>query len=106
MLAHPKTESLSEKLLARTASTAVVGLGNVGLQVGGGFGRSGYQVLGIDGDAAKCSQVMAGIDYIKSHHHEMADLVGRGLLRASDDYQVLAEADVVIICVPTPLTKN
>ena len=84
----------------------IVGLGYVGLPLGVAFARAGLSVLGFDQDEKKVASVNAGKSYIK--HIPSADIKtllrhgGRATAKARD----LSRADAVLICVPTPLTKN
>ena len=98
---------LLEKIESRTALIAVIGMGYVGLPLAAEFAKAGYRVIGVDVDAQKVRQLNAGASYIPDVPSEVvADLVGRNLLSATDDFSVLAQADAISICVPTPLRKT
>ncbi len=98
---------LRERIENRTARFSVIGLGYVGLPLAVEFARAGYAVTGVDVDAEKVAKVNAGESYVQDVPTEvLASLVADGLLSASVDFDVLAEADVVSICVPTPLSKT
>ncbi len=85
----------------------VVGLGYVGLPLAIQFARSGAKVTGLDIDQSKVDQVNRGRSYIK---HIAAKTISEVLkakrLTASTDFSRIQKADAVIICVPTPLSKN
>src|SRR5436190_1249284 len=85
----------------------IVGLGYVGLPLAIQFARSGAEVIGLDVDRAKVDQVNRGRSYIK---HIAAKTISEVLkakrLTASTDFSRIKKADAVIICVPTPLSKN
>ena len=86
---------------------AIVGLGYVGLPLSIQFARSGVTVLGLDIDAEKVQLLNNGQSYIK--HIEpsaIAELVRSGKFSASTEFSRIKEVEAVIICVPTPLTKN
>ena len=86
---------------------AVVGLGYVGLPLSMQFARSDVTVLGIDVDSKKVELLNNGQSYIK--HIEpsaIAELVSSSKFSASTDFGRIKEVEAVIICVPTPLTKN
>ena len=86
---------------------AVVGLGYVGLPLSLQFARSCASVMGLDVDAKKVQLLNNGQSYIK--HIEpsaVAELVEVGKFSASTDFSRIKEVEAVIICVPTPLTKN
>jgi UDP-N-acetyl-D-glucosamine dehydrogenase len=86
---------------------AVVGLGYVGLPLSLQFARSCVSVVGLDIDPKKVQLLNSGQSYIE--HIEpsgIAELVGSGKFFASTDFSRTKEVEAVIICVPTPLTKN
>lgn len=83
---------------------AVVGLGYVGLPLLLAYARKGYAVIGLDIDSAKPDALLAGRSYIKHIPSEqVAEALAGGELRAGTDFSLVAEADAVILCVPTPL---
>jgi UDP-N-acetyl-D-glucosamine dehydrogenase len=86
---------------------AVVGLGYVGLPLAIQFARANVTVLGLDVDSAKVDLINHGQTYIK--HIPQATIqrvVKDKRLCASTDFNCVKEVDAVIICLPTPLTKN
>jgi UDP-N-acetyl-D-glucosamine dehydrogenase len=86
---------------------AVIGLGYVGLPLSIQFARSCTEVVGIDVDPKKVELLNTGQSYIK--HIEpsaIAELVSSGKFSASTDFSLIKEVEAVIICVPTPLTRN
>ena len=86
---------------------AVVGLGYVGLPLSLQFARRATRVTGLDIARRKVDALNAGRSYIM--HIEGAavqELVEAGQFSASDDFALVREVDAVIICVPTPLSKN
>jgi UDP-N-acetyl-D-glucosamine dehydrogenase len=86
---------------------AVVGLGYVGLPLSIQFARSCVTVLGLDVDPNKIELLNNGQSYIKHiGSAAIAELVGNGKFSASTDFSRIKEVEAVIICVPTPLTKN
>jgi len=85
---------------------AVIGLGYVGLPLAAAAAKSGYPVIGVDLDIARVNKINSGISPIEDiSSSEILDLVARGLLKASADYSAIKGADVILICVPTPLTS-
>lgn len=99
--------ALSEKIKDRTAVVGVVGLGYVGLPLAVLQARTGFRVYGVDEVAEKVACVNRAQNYISDV--EDADLratVEGGRLTATSDFSVLRGCDVVLICVPTPLTQN
>ncbi|MFL6656676.1 MAG: nucleotide sugar dehydrogenase [Massilia sp.] len=87
----------------RSAVVAVVGLGYVGLPLSLRYADAGFKVLGIDIDQDKVARLNAGASYIE---HIGTDKVSAAVAKgfeASTDFSRAAEADALIICVPTPL---
>jgi len=100
-------DTLLEKLENKTATIAVLGLGYVGLPFASVFAEAGFDVVGIDPDIRKIEKLDKGESYIQDVPTELvAQLVESGKLKATTDFAVLAEADAVSICVPTPLRKT
>jgi UDP-N-acetyl-D-glucosamine dehydrogenase len=99
--------SLIDRFKAHQATIGVIGLGYVGLPLGCAMGRKGFNVLGFDIDPAKVEQINAGRSYL-SHidARVIAGLNGSGHLTATADFRRLAECDAIILCVPTPLTRQ
>jgi UDP-N-acetyl-D-glucosamine dehydrogenase len=86
---------------------AVVGLGYVGLPLSLQFARSCVSVLGIDVDPRKVELLNNWQSYIKHIlPSTVAELVKSGKFSASTDFSRIKEVEAVIVCVPTPLTKN
>jgi UDP-N-acetyl-D-glucosamine dehydrogenase len=99
--------SLKERIQSRDAKVAVIGIGYVGLPLAVEVAKAGFPVVGYDKSADKVTRMAAGQSYIKDVSSEtLAPLVQSGKLSASNDPDVLGQADVVIICVPTPLNKT
>jgi len=88
----------------RMSHIAIVGLGYVGLPLALQFARSGTRVLGLDIDPKKTDAILAGRSYIKHVcEEEISAHIASGALDASTDFSRVADADAVILCVPTPL---
>ncbi|MEK6285065.1 MAG: nucleotide sugar dehydrogenase [Acidobacteriota bacterium] len=101
------SEEILNKLNERRAIVGVIGLGYVGLPLAVEFARGGLKVIGFDLDQSRVDSINNGRSYIPDVPTEMvAALVERGKLSAATDFSHLAEADAVIICVPTPLRKT
>ncbi|MBK5211298.1 MAG: nucleotide sugar dehydrogenase [Coriobacteriia bacterium] len=97
---------LEDKLKNGTAVFGVVGLGYVGLPLAVEMGKAGNNVIGFEVSAEKANSVNAGESYIPDvSTDELADLVKRGILRATTDFSQASECDAIAICVPTPLDK-
>ncbi|MEW6542994.1 MAG: nucleotide sugar dehydrogenase [Nitrospirota bacterium] len=99
--------ALLEKIKDRTAVVGVVGLGYVGLPLAVLQAKTGYRVVGIDEVAEKVEMVARGQNYISDvDSDELRQVVGKGKLTATSEFEALRGCDVVLICVPTPLTRN
>jgi UDP-N-acetyl-D-glucosamine dehydrogenase len=83
----------------------IVGLGYVGLPLAVAFAQAGDRVIALDVDPIKVSAVAAGESYVEDITSEQLSAV-LSSIRATYRYADLAQADAVIICVPTPLTEN
>lgn len=99
--------SLLEAIGRKTASIGIIGLGYVGLPLARAFTDKGFTVLGFDTDATKVVKLLRGESYIG----HITDDVIRAMresnkLDATHHFHRLDEPDVIIICVPTPLTET
>ena len=83
----------------------VIGLGYVGLPLAVSFAHEGCDVIGVDVDARKIESIEQGRSYIEDVPDAELGAV-RDRLRVSTRYAALAEAEAVLICVPTPLSRN
>jgi UDP-N-acetyl-D-glucosamine dehydrogenase len=102
-----KERALEDKIKARSARVAIIGLGYVGLPLAVEFAKAGFHVQGIDIDSVKVKMLNAGKSYIQDvSSAELDSLVSKGWLCATDHYAQLKEMDTISICVPTPLSKT
>ncbi len=98
---------LTDAIARRELRLSVIGLGYVGLPLALAFAEAGLRVVGVDVDAAKIAAINAGQSYIGDVSAEtVAAVVDQGKLSATADFSALRDADAVIICVPTPLSKT
>jgi UDP-N-acetyl-D-glucosamine dehydrogenase len=104
-LKHSPADRVAFRVRTRTAAVGVVGLGYVGLPLAEAFADVGYSVVGYDIDAHKIDALQRGESYIRHIDGErIRDLVKSGRFRATSDPAAFGNADVIVICVPTPLT--
>jgi UDP-N-acetyl-D-glucosamine dehydrogenase len=95
---------LEARLRDKSAQVGIVGLGYVGLPLVRTFLDAGFRVLGFDTDPEKVRRLLAGESYIGHIPSPwIAECVASGRFEPTTDMQRLAEADAVLICVPTPL---
>jgi UDP-N-acetyl-D-glucosamine dehydrogenase len=87
------------------ATVGIIGLGYVGLPLAVAFAQEGCDVVAVDADPRKIDAIQAGESYIEDVPSEL--LTGlSGRIHATTRYAPLREADAVLVCVPTPLTRN
>jgi UDP-N-acetyl-D-glucosamine dehydrogenase len=94
---------LERKLCTRSARVAIMGLGYAGLPMAIEFARAGFSCVGFDVDAAKVDAISSGRSPVSNVTDHDLDSVR---LEASNDAGALDDADVAVICVPTPLTRG
>jgi len=102
--------SLHAKITDRSAKLAVIGLGYVGLPVAALFAQKGFSVTGVDIKQSRIDLINQGLSPIEGKEPGLAELitsvVESGNLIATTDYQVLAEADIIMIDVETPVNDD
>lgn len=89
----------------RRAIVGVLGMGYVGQPLALRYAELGYKVIGFDIDAEKVADLNAGrshIEHISDADIRRANAAG---LECTTDFSRAAEADALILCVPTPLNK-
>jgi UDP-N-acetyl-D-glucosamine dehydrogenase len=107
MTALSETQTLDvllESIRTRTARVGIIGLGYVGLPLVLLFEEAGFPVIGIDVDTKKTEMLNGGETYIRHIGRErIAKAFANEKVVATTDFDRLADCDVIIICVPTPL---
>jgi UDP-N-acetyl-D-glucosamine dehydrogenase len=102
-----ETFDLKAKFAKRQAHVATIGLGYVGLPLSVEFASAGFRVTGLDLSREKVDGVNRGESHIRDVPPEKVKaLVAEKRLSASVDFDRLTDADAIIICVPTPLSKT
>ena len=97
--------TLEQRIKSRKAVVGVIGLGYVGLPLIRLFATRGFRTIGFDIDAAKVEKLKKGESYIKSIDAATLKKI-KPRFEATSDFSRLAEADAIIICVPTPLYED
>jgi UDP-N-acetyl-D-glucosamine dehydrogenase len=92
--------------MTQDARVVIVGLGYVGLPLAISFVEAGREVVGIDANSERADQLRRGISPIDDIGDErLREALSRGLRIVEPNRESLAEADVVFVCVPTPIDK-
>lgn len=99
--------TLKSRLENHKAVAAVIGLGYVGLPLAMEIAAAGFKVIGIDLDRNKINTLKQGKSYILDVPEKIiTEAIHDGKFTPTADFGLLASADTVSICVPTPLSKS
>ncbi len=100
-------DALRERIATRQATVAIVGLGYVGLPLAMAFVNGGFPVIGFDINVTKITTLSSGAsDILDVPSAQVREAIGAGRLQVTTEPAPLREADVIIICVPTPCYRN
>ena len=106
-MAQRACDTLRARIEERTARIAVIGLGYVGLPLAVEIARAGFEVVGIERNRDRVASVGRGENYIGDVlPSKLAEVLASGRLSATDEFSVVGDADVITLCVPTPLDAN
>lgn len=94
---------IKQRFNNKEAVIGILGLGYVGLPLMLRFKEVGFAVLGFDVDSAKVDQLNGGRSYIEHIEHDAIAKARESGFEATTDFSRAAEADALIVCVPTPL---
>ena len=98
-------EKIKKKITQKKFSVGVVGLGYVGLPICARFIKANIKVLGVDNDIKKIKSLKKGKSYIQNDNLKDFNYFKRYKNQVSNNYKILKNCDVILICLPTPL-KN
>ncbi len=105
-LSH-RVDTLLKSYRVKKATLGVIGLGYVGLPLSLAAARAGFKVIGFDINRERVTRINNGEAVIKHIAPEaIASWVSSGKFEATDDFSRLGGADVIMIAVPTPLSKQ
>ena len=104
---------LIQRIERKNAMVGIVGLGYVGLPLLLRCCEAGYNVIGFDINEDKITSLSKGKSYIEhisddrilTYSSTTQQLSNSGTFQATCDFSQALEADVLILCVPTPLNK-
>jgi UDP-N-acetyl-D-glucosamine dehydrogenase len=97
--------TLERKLDDGSARVAVVGLGYIGLPLTHTFWRAGIETIGFDIDPEKIAKLACSESYIAHFESSIIEKMHKsGRFTATGNFCRIADADAILICVPTPIT--
>lgn len=100
-------QKLLQKIAEKTITVGVVGLGYVGLPLAVEKAKAGFRTIGFDVQQQKVEMVNAGKNYIGDVvDNDLSELVKVGMLKATNNFTEIVQADFIAICVPTPLDEH
>ncbi len=100
-------KKLEKKITGRDLRIAIVGLGYVGLPLAVAFAREGIKVIGIDIEPDRVRSIRGGRSYLPDVDSKtLARLTRSRLIVPGTEYRLVRDADIIIVCVPTPLSKT
>lgn len=106
MMTTETFDSLLKRLTAKDATIAIMGMGYVGFPLAIATHAQGFKVIGFDVDEAKIAALKAGKSYLKGIDASFVQkLNADGHFIATSNADDLRNADAILMCVPTPLTK-
>jgi len=99
-------EELREKIKKKKAKICIIGLGYVGLPLALAFLEKGFFVYGLDTNPSRINRLKKGLSYIVDvDFKRLLFFIKKGNFFPTTEKKVISQADVIIICVPTPLRK-
>lgn len=91
----------------KTALVGIIGLGYVGLPLAVTAAKRGMSVVGFDIDPVKINNLEACKSYIEAvEDADLVDLTAQKKVQWTADFARLSDMDVIVVCVPTPLTAH
>jgi UDP-N-acetyl-D-glucosamine dehydrogenase len=106
MTVSVELQKIKQRIEAREARIGIVGMGYVGLPLALLFSEERFAITGFDIDARKVETLNRGGSYIVRISSGEIQSARKQGFQATSDYSRIAQMDVVIICVPTPLNEH
>ncbi len=109
---HPAAPSAADfpaspSLRPPITSVAVMGLGYVGLPTSLALAAAGFSVTGVEISRHRRDAVLAGdVDLLPGDHDRLRAARDSGRLAVTGEASAIAEADAVMVCVPTPVSED
>ena len=100
-----RSSQLRHRIETRNAHIGIIGMGYVGLPLALLFSEERFRVTGFDIDAGKVDRLNEGGSYIVRIPETQIKAAQQNGFNATSDYAQIAQMDVIIICVPTPLDE-
>jgi len=98
---------LQDKISSKKIVIGIIGLGYIGLPLADALHTGGLTILGFDIDESKINSLEKGENYLQHLGSDMTERLGKSAsFSATTDFSRLQEADVIIVCVPTPVGKH
>jgi len=98
---------LKNKITEKKATVSIIGMGYVGLPHALEISKAGFKVFGIDIQEERVNSLNQGNSYVGDVKDEdLRGILKNGNFKASSDFRLLKDSDVIMVCVPTPLDKN
>lgn len=98
-------KELIQKFVARSAKIGIIGMGYVGQPLALRYAKMGYKVIGFDIDHEKVTDLNAGHSHIEHISDEDVTAANAAGMQCTTEFNRVAEAEALILCVPTPLNK-
>lgn len=99
--------TLRSKIETKEAVIGVVGLGYVGLPLVIEYATQGFNTIGFDVNEERVLGLNSGYNHIQDvDDGKLQEAVQRGRFRAEDAFDAIGEADIIFICVPTPVSQH
>jgi UDP-N-acetyl-D-glucosamine dehydrogenase len=96
---------LLNKINAKKTTIGIIGLGYVGLPLAGVFAKRKFNVIGFDIDVQKIQMLKRGKSYIRHIQDDLLKSINKKFI-ATADFTNIKNVDIIIICLPTPLTHK
>ena len=99
-------KKLINQIKNKKINVCIIGLGYVGLPLAFRFLNAKINVVGIEKDISKINKIKSGISYIENKNFKNNKYYEEFQKKVSNDYTKISDVDVIILCLPTPLSKN